>query len=90
MTGQGYQQDGPQATDGAAVSTRFLVEGMTCEHCVRSVTEEVSSIEGVSAVDVDLHAGDVSTVTVSSAAPVDAQRVRQAVEEAGYSLATAS
>lgn len=90
MTGQGYQQDGPQATDGAAVSTRFLVEGMTCEHCVRSVTEEVSSIEGVSAVDVDLRAGDVSTVTVSSAAPVDPDRVREAVEEAGYSLAAAS
>lgn len=72
------------------VSAQFLVEGMTCSHCVRSVTEEVSAIDGVSAVDVDLHAGGVSTVTVSSAAPVDAERVREAVEEAGYSLAGAS
>ena len=39
---------------------------------------------------VDLHAGGVSTVTVSSATPVDAERVRAAVEEAGYSLASAS
>ena len=38
----------------------------------------------------DLHAGGVSTVTVSSTAPVDAARVREAVEEAGYSLASAS
>ena len=90
MTGQGYQQGGPQATDGARVSARFLVEGMTCEHCVRSVTEEVSKVEGVSAVEVDLNAGGVSRVTVSSAAPVDADRVREAVEEAGYSLAAAS
>lgn len=90
MTGQGYQQGGSQATDGARVSARFLVAGMTCEHCVRSVTEEVSAVEGVSAVEVDLHAGGVSTVTVSSAAPVDADRVREAVEEAGYSLASAS
>ncbi|KXZ60038.1 Copper chaperone CopZ [Microbacterium laevaniformans] len=75
---------------GDVVSARFLVEGMTCSHCVRSVTEEVSAIDGVSDVAVDLHAGGVSTVTVSSAAPVDAERVRAAVEEAGYSLASAS
>ena len=88
---------GAAATDATAVpatgdvvSAQFLVEGMTCSHCVRSVTEEVSTIDGVSDVAVDLHAGGVSTVTVSSAAPVDAERVRAAVEEAGYSLASAS
>jgi len=75
---------------GDTVSAQFLVEGMTCSHCVRSVTEEVSAIDGVSDVAVDLHAGGVSTVTVSSAAPVDAERVGAAVEEAGYSLASAS
>lgn len=72
------------------VSAQFLVEGMTCSHCVRSVTEEVSAIDGVSGVEVDLHAGDVSTVTVSSAVPLDKERVREAVEEAGYHLATVS
>jgi copper chaperone CopZ len=79
-----------QTTTGETMSAQFLVEGMTCSHCVRSVTEEVSAIEGVSDVAVDLHAGGVSTVTVSSAAPVDAEQVRAAVEEAGYSLASAS
>lgn len=78
------------ATQAGDVTAQFLVEGMTCSHCVRSVTEEVSAIEGVSSVDVDLHAGGVSTVTVSSATPVDAERVREAVEEAGYNLAPAS
>ncbi|SFI46781.1 Copper chaperone CopZ [Microbacterium saccharophilum] len=72
------------------VTTQFLVEGMTCSHCVRSVTEEVSGIDGVSGVDIDLRAGGVSTVTVSSATPVDVDRVREAVTEAGYSLAAAS
>ena len=79
-----------QTAAGETVSAQFLVEGMTCAHCVRSVTEEVSAIDGVSDVAVDLHAGGVSTVTVSSATPVDAERVRAAVEEAGYSLAAAS
>ncbi|WP_423790140.1 heavy-metal-associated domain-containing protein, partial [Listeria monocytogenes] len=32
----------------------FTVVGMTCGHCVNSVTEEVSSVQGVTAVDVDL------------------------------------
>ena len=76
--------------EGDEVSAQFLVEGMTCSHCVRSVTEEVSAIDGVSGVDVDLKAGGVSTVTVTSAAPVDAVQVRHAVEEAGYSLASTS
>ena len=51
-----------QTAAGDTVSAQFLVEGMTCAHCVRSVTEEVSAIDGVSDVAVDLHAGGVSTV----------------------------
>jgi copper ion binding protein len=62
----------------------FTVTGMTCGHCVASVTEEVSEIAGVESVDVVLETGQV---TVSSAEPVDAAVVRAAVEEAGYQLA---
>ena len=62
----------------------YTVVGMTCGHCVSSVTEEVSAVPGVSAVDVDLESGGL---TVSSDAPVDEAAVRAAVEEAGYSLA---
>ena len=60
------------------------VTGMTCGHCVASVTEEVSEIAGVEHVDVVL---DTGQVTVTSAEPVDAAAVRTAVEEAGYHLA---
>ncbi|MGO4536797.1 heavy-metal-associated domain-containing protein [Leifsonia sp. 2MCAF36] len=70
-------------------STDYLVAGMTCSHCVGSVTEELESIDGVETVRVDLNAGGTSTVTVSSAAPLDADAVRAAIDEAGYSLVTA-
>lgn len=74
----------------AAVVTDYLVEGMTCSHCVSSVTEEISSIPGVSGIDIDLKAGGVSRVRVSSEAPLDEAKVRDAVEEAGYALAPTS
>jgi copper chaperone CopZ len=62
----------------------YTVVGMTCGHCVNAVTEEVSTVPGVGAVDVDLESGGL---TVTSDAPVDEAAVRAAVEEAGYSLA---
>jgi len=60
------------------------VVGMTCQHCVASVTEEVSELPTVTAVDVDLASG---ALTVSSDEPVSGDDVRAAVEEAGYQLA---
>jgi copper chaperone len=59
------------------------VAGMTCSHCVASVTEEVEEIDGVESVDVVLETG-ILTVTAPT---VDAVAVRTAVEEAGYQLA---
>ena len=59
---------------------------MTCAHCVAAVTEEVSALDGVSAVDVDLNAGGDSRVTVTSTDPLPLDAVRDAVDEAGYTL----
>ncbi len=61
----------------------YEVSGMTCGHCVSSVTEEVSELPGVSDVQVDLASG---RLTVTAAQPVGADQVRTAVEEAGYTL----
>ncbi|MDL4816812.1 heavy-metal-associated domain-containing protein [Actinomadura opuntiae] len=61
----------------------YTVTGMTCGHCVASVTEEVGQVAGVTAVDVDLQTG---RVTVTSEAPVDDALIKGAVEEAGYAL----
>jgi copper chaperone len=63
----------------------YHVTGMTCAHCVRSVTEEITGIDGVRAVAVDLPTG---AVVVTSDAPLDEAAVRAAVDEAGYALAS--
>jgi len=62
----------------------YTVTGMTCEHCVRSVTEEVGQLDGVQQVDVDLESG---RLTVTSQDPLPVDEVRAAVTEAGYELA---
>jgi copper ion binding protein len=59
----------------------FTVSGMTCEHCVASVSDEVLEIAGVTGVDVDLHTG---RLTVTSDQPVSEEEVAAAVVEAGY------
>ena len=74
-------------TTTATAGTEFLVTGMTCGHCVSSVTEEVGAIDGVESVEVVLKKGGASRVTVTAAGPIDADAVRAAVEEAGYQLA---
>ena len=65
------------------ITTKYLVKGMTCSHCVNSVSTEVGALPGVREVDVDLETG---AVTVTSAQPLDADAVRAAVDEAGYDL----
>lgn len=62
----------------------WTVTGMTCGHCVQSVTEEVSAVPGAQEVQVDLASG---LLTVSSDQPLDDAAVRAAVEEAGYQVA---
>lgn len=78
------------ADTAAATSTQsFEVDGMTCGHCVSSVTEELSGLAGVEGVDVQLVAGGRSTVTVAADAPLRLDDVRAAVSEAGYTLVEA-
>lgn len=64
-------------------TSTFTVEGMTCSHCVASVTEEISAIAGVTDVEVDLDSGRVE---ITADTPVDEADVRAAVDEAGYTL----
>jgi len=71
-------------------STRYAVVGMTCGHCVAAVTGEVTKIDGVTGVEIELVAGGESQVTVTSTAPLTEESVRAAVDEAGYELTRAS
>ena len=71
-------------------TTTYAVTGMTCEHCVHAVTEELSALGGVSGVRIDLVPGGSSQVTVVSDATLTEQQVVGALDEAGdYHLATA-
>jgi copper chaperone len=66
-----------------AITTTYTVDGMTCDHCVRSVTGELSALPDVTGVRVDLASGRVS---VESTRPLTKTDVAAAVEEAGYAL----
>jgi copper chaperone len=81
MTGTPHERNTMSATPS---TQSYTVSGMTCGHCVASVTEEVSEVPGVESVDVTLETG---ALTVTSAERVDDAAIRAAVEEAGYQLA---
>lgn len=58
----------------------FRVDGMTCDHCVQAVTNEVSGVDGVQSVEVDLESKRVTVVGTA----VDTGSVMSAIDEAGY------
>ncbi|WP_251152067.1 heavy-metal-associated domain-containing protein [Cellulosimicrobium sp. Marseille-Q4280] len=66
--------------------TTLGVTGMTCSHCVASVTEEVEKVAGVENVSIELHDGGTSEVSVFSDEPLDEKALRDAVDEAGYAV----
>ncbi|MEU7293417.1 cation transporter [Streptomyces exfoliatus] len=65
------------------LTTVYQVKGMTCGHCEGAVSGEISALPGVSSVTAVAATGQV---TVVSAAPLDEEAVRAAVDEAGYEL----
>jgi copper chaperone CopZ len=67
--------------------THLSVTGMTCGHCVASVTRELLAVAGVQDVVVELHPGQASSVRVLSDRAVDEAALRAAVDEAGYDVA---
>lgn len=62
------------------------IDGMTCGHCVSSVTEELSAVPGVSNVEISLAAGGTSVATITTTAAVENSVLDAAVTEAGYTL----
>ena len=71
-----------------STTTTYRVTGLTCGHCVTAVAEELRGLPDVRQVRVDLVAGGISTVTVTSAEPLAEDAVAAALDEAGYSLAS--
>jgi copper chaperone len=71
-------------------SATYAVTGMTCQHCVHAVTEELTRLGGVTGVKVDLVPGGESAVLVTSDAPLQGDAISTALDEAGdYRLAGA-
>ena len=65
------------------VTTSIKVAGMTCQHCVTSVTEEVSALHGVQSVNIDLASGNV---IIESEQDLSDSALQAAVQEAGYEV----
>jgi copper chaperone len=66
------------------VTRSYVVNGMTCSHCVASVTEEVAGVAGVASVSVDLASGRLTVVGTD----VSDRWVADAVVDAGYEVAS--
>ena len=64
-------------------TTTFQVTGMTCSHCETAVRHEISRLDGVEKVDIDVASG---MVTVHASTSVDRADIAAAVDEAGYAL----
>jgi len=64
-------------------TTTYQVKGMTCDHCKSAVTQELSKLDGVTEVEVDLASGQV---TVASERALGDEEVRSAVDEAGFEV----
>ncbi|GAA1347356.1 hypothetical protein GCM10009660_40710 [Catellatospora bangladeshensis] len=78
LGGPANRNEGPMS-----VTTTYTVSGMTCGHCANSVTEELTAVDGVTGVDVQLASGEV---TVTSTRELTRDEVGAAVTEAGYEL----
>lgn len=69
-----------------SITSEYVVSGMHCHHCVSSVTEEISGINGVTGVKVDLDSGQLIVISDTE---IPFQSIEAAVDEAGYRVVTA-
>lgn len=67
-------------------TTDFGVTGLTCNHCVMTVSRAAALVPGVTGVSIDLVPNGQSTLHVESDAPVDANAMDAAIADAGYEL----
>lgn len=67
-------------------TVELSINGMTCGHCVASVTKELSEVPGVLNVEVILNSGATSKATVVTNTELDDNALRDAVSEAGFEL----
>ncbi|WP_334122421.1 heavy-metal-associated domain-containing protein [Glutamicibacter sp.] len=83
---QGLQITTREQATPLSNQTEIKISGMTCGHCVASVTEELKELSGVQNVDVLLDAQGISTATVTSTEKLSESSIREAIDEAGYTV----
>ncbi|MDI3195238.1 heavy-metal-associated domain-containing protein [Pseudarthrobacter sp. AL20] len=71
------------------METTVNISGMTCGHCVGSVIEELTAIDGINGVDIALNKGGISRAVVTSSETLDPAEVSEAVAQAGYTVVSA-
>lgn len=67
-------------------TTTLKVAGMTCAHCVSTVTKELEALDRVTSVAIELHSAGSSVVTVSHGSDVGLDQLAGAIAKAGYTL----
>jgi copper chaperone CopZ len=65
--------------EGVHMQTQYVVSGITCQHCIDHVIEEITTLPGVQAVEVSLD----GAMTITTEAPLPLAAVMDAVAEAG-------
>lgn len=83
---QGLQITSREQATELTTQTEIKISGMTCGHCVASVTEELKELDGVKDVDVILDAQGISTATVTATGKLSEASLREAIDEAGYTV----
>ena len=67
-------------------TTTVKATGLTCNHCVMSVTEELEELAPVTGVSVEVVKGGESTVTIEHSEPLTEDQIDAAIAEAGFSV----
>ena len=80
---KGHGDNGSDCQIGAIMKQQINVQGMTCEHCVKAVAEELSAVTGVTDVQINLVADGTSTVVVETDQTLTDEQIRAALSEAG-------
>ncbi len=75
--------------DESKMRTDISVAGMTCDHCVTAVSDELGKIPGVTQLEIVLAEAGPSSVTIESESELDRAAVASAISEAGYKLVDA-
>lgn len=77
--------DSPAAsnTKEKKIKTIIKIDGMSCKHCAKTVTDKLNAIAGISSTVVNL---EEKNAVVESSSPVDQRLITEIIQQAGYKV----